>query len=237
MTITADRSTSIKDNGRHYNLTQQTQTIVENRTSCRGPKQRSAQARDPILLKRLQLQLVPPRRTTMVHSANRSGCRVMILDALYFFGGMQDTEDLSLAIAESKVGTVPLFVKPTKAKLRKHPQFINESWTVMQRIEAEQTGRVFASRPTLAPQRETHFMEFHSGVSKAEAYSGSWLQRTQKFKTMQIDAMENGKMRQCVPITTNPMIIDTAVAQHDRGDETNIWRSWSQRRTKTFFDV
>lgn len=121
---------------------------------------------------------------------------VVILYAVYFFSGMQDTTDLSLAISESNTATSvssakskPSLVKPTKPKLRKHPQY-NESWTILQKIEAEQTGRVFAARPTLPPQRETRFMAFHSGVSKTEAYSGSWLQRTSDFMTMKIDAME-----------------------------------------------
>lgn len=137
---------------------------------------------------------------------------IALFYAAYFFAGdMQGTADLSLALATynissrssasstvgqqqqppstAAIGTTPKLL--LRRKPRRHPQF-NESWTIFQRLEAEQTGRVFPSRPiqTLPPQRTVSYMKFHQGVSLIEANAGSWLLRTQDFLTMKLEDIE-----------------------------------------------
>ena len=137
---------------------------------------------------------------------------IALFYAAYFFAGdLQSTAELSLALATqtstttirtnssstvgqqqppstAAIGTTPQLLRRTP---RRHPQF-NESWTLFQRLEAEQTGRVFPSRPIqiLPPQRTVQYMKFHQGVSLVEANAGSWLQRTTDFLTMKLEDIE-----------------------------------------------
>jgi len=125
---------------------------------------------------------------------------LVVVSGIVFFLG-QDTPELSLALAgtssasirDSSESKLKSDQRPLKRKqgLKQHPQF-KESWDIFQRIEAEQTGRVVPPRSleTSPPQRPVHFMQFHTGVSQLEAYSGSWLQKKNDFMSMKLDAMK-----------------------------------------------
>lgn len=132
------------------------------------------------------------------------------LCVIYFFASVQDTTNLSLAVVESNAAISGSVVKPAsnnkrilpkpktptqtkKLRRQQHPEF-QESWTMTQRIEAEQTGRVFPAggpeKPPKPPQRETQFMKFHTDVSREEGYSGSWLQQKGEFLSMKLDDIQ-----------------------------------------------
>jgi hypothetical protein len=69
----------------------------------------------------------------------------------------------------------------------RHPQF-SETWDIFQRIEAEQTGRVFNETRTDPPlvQREVHFL-VPEQLHMDDTFSASWLQRTSDFMNMKLE--------------------------------------------------
>jgi hypothetical protein len=85
----------------------------------------------------------------------------------------------------------------------RHPLF-SETWDIFQRIEAEQTGRVFNETRTDPPlvQREVHFLTPEQ-LHKNDTFSASWLQRTLDFMTMPLAEIATDEDATYFAYTTN----------------------------------
>lgn len=74
-----------------------------------------------------------------------------------------------------------------RPRRKRHP-LLSETWDIFQRIEAEQTGRVFNETRTDPPlvQREVHLLNPEQ-LHRNDSCSASWLQTTSDFMNMPLE--------------------------------------------------